>query len=125
MAIGASTLALSAAVATAETASADPATPVQETPAPGWSDTPVEEKCVVRDPGGNPVIFELEGVEFEDDEHRPVDQIQYRPVDQVVPAPDGAEPDRAIAGGGHLRPAPEPGCDGAPVLEPELLARPQ
>ncbi len=85
MAIGATVVALSTAVVTAGAASASPATPVKETPAPGWSGQPVEEKCVVRRPGG-PVILEAEEPGIE---HEVGDVAAAR---RVVPAPDGGHP---------------------------------
>ncbi len=115
MAMGASALALSTAMATAGTASADAVTPVQGAPAPGWTGTPGDEKCVVRGPDGSPVIFELDGPQLEDGEHAV--------VDRLAPVRDGVEPGWGGPGGDRVEPAPGPGCDGAPAPGPDGVVR--
>lgn len=121
MAIGATALALSTAMATASTASASPAPPVQETPTPGWEGTPVEEKCVVAEPGHGPVIFQGDEVVTDDGGE------EHRQVDVLLPAPDGTEPDLGVPGRDHIRRAPRPGCDEAlgsgPHCAPEPIWR--
>ncbi len=118
MAIGATALALSAVMATGGTASATPAPPVQETPAPGWPGAPVEERCVVTEPGDGPVIFAGDEVVRDDGVE------EHRQVDILVPAPDGTEPDLGAPGRDHLRRAPAPGCEEAPVSGPHCAPEP-